>query len=371
MVSAGIGTISQIIANLPEIFYDEGQYLWNRQALQVMLSKKKKGRGPAVNWTVSNGGSVVLNRGAGYTVNPGTDAYNDDRVALTLQRGIYSTTFGFTDDERATVESYLGTDAAADIIKDLFRDAYVEHLSALMRQLELDMLVGTGTAGGQNNIVGFLSSLGTSGTYAGQTFGGATNPGLISNIQSGVGNVSRADIRVMFASIKQATGRNPDYIMCSPLTATYLNGIGDSQIRYFNNSNRELFQTSAQTPMSMDSVTSILGVPVFENTAWGASTASSVAANADGYVLFGTRDKSLLDVLAYSPAQDAFLSEIREGISKADNMPAAPVGLPVRCWAQAKTAASIVVNMDISVQMAVLAPNAFGLMTGVTGFSTS
>ena len=46
-------------------------------------------------------------------------------------------------------------------------------------------------------------------------------------------------------------------------------------------------------------------------------------------------------------------------------------GLPVRCWAQAKTAASIVVNMDISVQMAVLAPNAFGLMTGVTGFSTS
>jgi hypothetical protein len=364
-----IGTISDVIANLPLVFYDEGQYLWNRQALQVKLSKKNKGRGPSVNWTVSNGGAVVLNRGAGYTVDPATDSFNDDRVKMTLNRGIYSTTFGFTDSERATVESYLGTDAAADIIKDLFRDAYLEHLAALMRQIELDALVGTGTANGQNNIVGFLSALATSGTYAGQTFGGATNPGLISNIQASVGNVTRADIRNMFAQIKQATGYNPDYIMASPLTATYLNGIGDNQIRYFSDGDRDIFRTSAQVPMSGNSVTSILGIPVFENTAWGASTASSVAANADGYVLFGQRNKSLFDVLTYIPAQDALLSQIREGQSAADNQAPEGVGLPVRCWAQAKTAASIVINMDIELQMAVLAPNAFGLMTGVTGFT--
>lgn len=369
-MTAGIGTIADVIANLPSIFYQEGQYLWNRQALQVNLSKKQKGRGPAINWTVSNGGDSVLNRGPGYTVVPSTDVINDDRVKLTLNRGIYSASFGFTDDERATVESYLGTDAAADIIKDLFQDAYLEHLAALMRKIEIDMLVGTGTASGQNNIVGFLSALGTSGTYGGQSFGGATNPGLISNLQTGVGNVTRAEIRTMFAQIKQATGHNPDYIMASPLTATYLNGIGDQQIRYFNTGKRELMQTSAQDPMTLESVTSILGVPVFENTAWGSSTGSSLAANADGYVLFGHRNKSLLDILTYNKAQDAFLADIRSGLS-ADGQGSMPVGLPVRCWAQAKTAASIVVNMDISVGMAVLAPNNFGLMTGVTGFTSS
>lgn len=369
---AGIGTITDVIANLPAIFFNEGQFLWNYQAQQVAMSRKQKGRGPALNWTVSNGGVVVQNRGAGYTVNPASDVVDTDRVKLTLNRGIYSTSFGFTDSELATVESYLGSDAVADIVRDLWGEAYVEHLAGLMRQLELDCLVGSGTAGGQQNIVGFLSILGTSGSYGGATFNGSTNPGLVATVQSAVGNVTRADIRQMFANIKQASGWNPDYIECSPLTATYLNGIGDDQIRYFTAGDREIFQTDAQVPMkAMDTVTSILGVPLVENTAWGVNSSSSPGANADGYVIFGARDKTLFDVLAYTPAQDAFLSEIKEGISKADNQPAQPVGLPVRTWAQAKTAASKIVTMDIELQFAVLAPNRFGVMSGVTGFSKS
>lgn len=366
---AGIGTITDVINNLPNIFYDKGQYLWNRQALHTMMSAKKAGRGASVNWTVSNGGITVLNRGPGYTVTPSTDATNDDRVKATLNRGIYSTSFGFTDNEIATVQSFLGSDSLADIVRDLFQDAYVEHLAALMRQIELDVLVGTGTASGQNNIVGFLTALQTSGTYAGVTFGGSTNAGFISNlIVPAGGNITRAYCRQMFAKIKQATGYLPDYIECSPLTATYINGIGDVQIRYPNDAqSRELFNQGALPSMS-GSTTSILGVPVYENTAWGASTSASLAANADGYVLFGTRNKSLFDVLTYTPAQDAFLSAIKSGLS-ADSQEAVPVGLPVRCWAQAKTAASIVVNMDIELAMAITAPNAFGLMTGVTGYT--
>ena len=97
-----IGQLSDIVANLPLIFYKEGQRLWNRQAQQVMLSKKQKGRGPSLNWTVSNGGNPVLNRGAGYAVTPSSDVVNDDRVKMTLNRGIYSASFGFTDDELAS-----------------------------------------------------------------------------------------------------------------------------------------------------------------------------------------------------------------------------------------------------------------------------
>lgn len=380
---SGIGTISDVIANLPSIFYDEGQFLWNYQAQHVAMSKKRKGRGPAMNWTVSNGGVVIQNRPAGYVVDPATDVANTDRVKLTLNRGIYSTSFGFTDDELATVESYLGSDALADVVRDLWGSAYVEHLAGITRQFEIDTLLGTGTTTGSSNgspvsnvsnITGYLSFLGASGTYGGESFGGSVNPGLISSFlnvgSASSGNVSRAQIRTMFANIKQASGWNPDFIECSPVTATYLNGIGDNQIRYFNDANREIFQTTAQIPMSgMDSVTSILGVPLVENSAWGVNSPSSPGAGADGYVLFGAREKTLYDILTYDKAQDAFLSEILEATSKADNQPAMKVGIPVRTWAQAKTAASKVVNMDVSVGMACLAPNRFGVFQGVTGFT--
>ena len=373
MSSPGIGTVTDVIANLPNIFYKEGQYLWNYQAQHLAMSRKQKGRGPAINWTVSNGSILVQNRPAGYTVNPPTDVQNTDRVKLTLNRGIYSTQFGFTDDELAEVESYLGTDAIADVVRDLWGSAYVEHLAGLSRQFEIDSLIGAGTTTGSSggspvagvaNITGYAGFLATSGTYGGASFGGSTNPGLISSVTLGVGNVTRALIRQKFAAIKQATGFNPDYIEASPLTATYLNGIGDDQIRFpMDQSNRELMNMPAQSSMTgFNSVTSILGVPVIENTAWGVNSVSSPAASADGYVLFGAKDKTLYDILTYDRAQDALLNEIREATSKADNQPAMPVGVPVRCWAYAKTAASKIVVMDVSLGMVCLAPNRFGLM---------
>lgn len=379
MVSPGIGTVTDVIANLPAIFYDEGEYLWNYQAQHVAMSQKRKGRGPAFNWTVSNGGVLVQNRPAGYQVNPATDVQNTDRVKLTLNRGIYSTQFGFTDDELATVESYLGSDALADVVKDLWGSAYVEHLAGITRQFEIDTLIGLGTTTGSSggspvagvsNITGYLSFLGSTGTYGGEAFSPTVNPGLSSSVQLAVGSLTRAEMRQMFANIKQTSGWNPDYIETSPLTATYVNGIGDNQIRYFNDANREIFQTTAQIPMNgMDSVTSVLGVPLVENSAWGVNAPNSPAASADGYILFGARDKTLYDVLTYSKAQDAFLSEIKEATSKANNQPAMKVGLPIRCWAYAKTAASKIVVMDASLGMGCLAPNRFGLMTGVTGFT--
>ena len=270
---AGIGTINDVITNLPSIFYTRGQRLWNRQAVHTTVSKKRKGRGPAINWTVSNGGNPVLNRNAGYTVTPSTDVINDDRVKLTLNRGIYSASFGFTDSERATVESYLGSDAASDMVKDLFQDAYLEHLAALMRAIELDLLTGTGTANGCNNIVGFAAALGTSGTYAGQTYSSSVNPGMVSNVTTSVGNITRALVRQKFAAIRQATGSYPDYVECSPLTATYLNGISDSQIRFPNDVlEREIMNQGVKNSRLGTSSSSILGRPILENTAWGAST---------------------------------------------------------------------------------------------------
>src|SRR5271166_4912409 len=142
---SGIDVVADIVANLPDIFYSEGQRLWNRESQLVSKIRKNSGRGPGLFWTVSNGGSTTVVRGEGYTVTPATDSFQDDRVMLTLNRGIYSNTWGFTDMELATVASYNGTDAAADIIKNRLMDAYLEGLAAISRKIELDLLVGTGS----------------------------------------------------------------------------------------------------------------------------------------------------------------------------------------------------------------------------------
>jgi len=368
----GIGTIDQVVANLPLIFLKEGFRLYNNQALMIKKARKVKGRGGSLNWTVSNGGNPVLYRGPGYTVNPATDVINYDRVKLTLNRGIVSASFGFTDDELATVQSYLGTDAISEAVRDLFGEAYTEHLSALMRQLEVDSLTGTGTATAQgggtvNSIVGFITAL-TSSSYGGEAI--ASNPGLAATVNpcGNGGLITREQLRIQFAEMKQKTGHNPQFIMASPLTCTYLNVIGDSQIRYpARESNLELMQQNRPGVPMHDSITSVFGVPVFENTAWGMSNGvQSNAANADGYVLFGNWDKFKYDILTYTVAQDAMLSAIKEGLS-IDPEEVEPVGVPVRCWAQAKTAASIVVNMDLAIGLQITEPNSFGLITGVVG----
>jgi hypothetical protein len=375
MSNPGIDVVGNLINNLPNIFFLEGVYLWNREGQLTSKIRKEFGRGPNVNWTVSNGGAKTFYRGAGYAVNPATDAYQDDRVQMQLQRGILSTTWGFTDSELAQLRSYVTTDAAADIIKMRLQDAYLEALSTHVRTIELQLLTGTGSGldpqgNSQNAIVGFLSALATSGTYAGQTFNNTTNPGLVSNIitPSG-GNVTRAYVRQMFAKIEQATGSNPTFIMASPLTVTYLQGIADNQIRYFGaGASQEILSTTNPNQTMTPSACTIFGVPVYANSAWGASTASSLAANADGYIIFGQERYIKLDCLNYGPAPDALMSEVRSGLSS-NGQGFDQVGVPVRCWAQAKTAASLVINMDSELAFTITKPNAFGVMNGVTGFT--
>ena len=118
------------------------------------------------------------------------------------------------------------------------------------------------------------------------------------------------------------------------------------------------------------SMMSYNGVPIYANSAWGATTASSVAANADGYIVFGQSKHMKIDYLPYGQAPDAMLSQMRSSLSS-NGESFSDAGLAVRCWAQAKTAASVVINMDLEAAFAITKPNAFGLMAGITGFKYS
>jgi len=362
-----IDVLSNISANIPHIFAAEGRNLWNREAPLLSRMKKELGISAAINWTVSNGGNTAVNPGEGDDIL--SSEYNqDDRVAMTLNRGIYRTSFGFTHTELAVVAT-LRPDMAADLIRDRLRDAYLEGLAKLANKIEQDMLMGTGTAispgsASVSNIVGLTNALLASGTYAGQTLGG-NNTGLVANVQSGVGNVTRALMDRAFYEIEQFSGTAPDFIMCSPKTAAYIKGIGDTQVRFDQlTTSRELNQVS-QAPLTRGvSVTSYNGVPVFQNAAW-------YQASGDGYVVLGRMADLAINFLPYEAWGDAVTDREDGMVSSNGEFVDRLGGPPVKVYSVAKTGSSIKFAMEVELGMKVLRPNAFALLKGVTGFSTS
>jgi hypothetical protein len=363
-----IDVTANIAANLPLIFASEGERLWNREAPLLSRVQIESGMGPSVQWTVTNGGNTAVNPGEGDDVQS-SEFNEDDRVKLSLNRGIYRSSFGFTHTELATVASYMTTpEIAADLIRDRLKDAYLEALAKLANKIEQDMLTGTGTAtsplsASVNNIVGLLNALKASGTYAGQTLGGA-NTGLVANVQSGVGNVTRAVLDLAFAQIEQNTGTTPDFIMCSPSTARYIKGIGDTQVRFPQEvMQRELNQISSAPTSMGNSVVSYNGVPVFQNSAW-------YQAGGDGYVVIGRFQDLGINHLRYSSWGDA-VSDREETTISSNGQEMRRVGPSCKVYSLAKTGSSVKFAVETELQMKVKAPNRFALLTGVTGFATS
>ena len=362
-----IDTLSAITANIPQIFASEGRNLWNREAPLLSKLKKERGISAAINWTVSNGGNTAVNPGEGDDIQA-TEYNQDNRLAMTLARGIYRSSFGFTHTELAVVAT-LRPDMAADLIRDRLKDAYLEGLAKLARKIEIDMLTGTGTAtsplsNSVSNIVGILNALpGATGMYGGQNV--ASYTGLQTNSQTGVGSVTRAKMDQAFYEIEQASGTSPNFIMCSPKTAAYLKGIGDTQVRFPQEvMQRELNQMST-APLSMgNSVVSYNGVPVFQNSAW-------FEGSGDGYILLGRFEDFVLNVLPYDAWGDA-VTDRESGLvssngERLENLP----GVPVKIYSPAKTGSSVKFVMECELGLKILRPNATALLRGVTGFSSS
>lgn len=364
-----VDLIANIAANLPLIFAAEGERLWNREAPLLARIKKERGMGPGVQWTVANGANTAVNPGEGDDIQS-SEYVADDRVKMTLNRGIYRSSFAFSHTELATVASYMTRpEIVADFIKARLQDAYIEGLAKLANKIEQDMLTGTGSATSPlsnpvQNVVGLLSALKTSGNYASQSL--ASNPGLVANLQTGVGNVTRAVLDKAFSDIEQNSGTSPDFIMCSPSTARFIKGIGDTQIRYnqpqMGDVQREL--SLGAPPSSMGpSVISYNGVPVFQNSAW-------FQAGGDGYVVLGRLRDLELNFLPYAAWGDAVSDSEQMGISS-NGQDFQAVGPQCKVYSVAKTGSSVKFAIECELQMKVKAPNRFALLTGVTGFATS
>lgn len=357
-----IENLAAIASNLSQIFAPEGRRLWNRAAPLLSKVKVERGIGNGFSWTVSTGGATAVTPGEGDDVQ--ASEYNqDDRIPMTLTRGIYRSSFGFTHTELATLGS-LRQDMASDLLRDRLRDAYLEGLAKLANAIERDMLIGTGTktsplGSSVGGIVGLLGSLKTTGTYAGQNV--ASYPGLQPNTQSAVGNVSRVILDRAFYEIEQQSGTTPDFIMCSPKTAAYLKEIGDNQVRFVGQPLMRDLNGMGRAPTSMGvATTSVNGVPVYQNSAW-------FQGGGDGYIVMGRLDDLVVNYLPYEAWGDAVTDRETDLVSS-NGEEIDRINIPVKVYSLAKTGSSVKFAMEVELGVKVLRPNAFALITGVTGF---
>ena len=390
LTSPGTQVTANIINNLPLIFSEQGELLWNKLAVLVSMVQKVRGMGgPSFNWTVSNGGNLTVARGESYYVSVATDAYANDKVQAQLNRCLKTTSFSISDREIKTTASFYPGFPIADIVRQVWMNEYLAALSTHMRTIEVALLTGTGTVNDpsgspQTDFVGFLSllipAITGSGTYAGISFSSTSNPGMLgSGIDVGAtnsGNLTRSILRNLFQQMRAKKGVNPKFGMVSPKTGTYFQGIADVQLRYNSQDFGKTLEVLGNVGFvnSYSPICSVDGCPVFENSAWGTSTLTSLGANGDGYAIFGDPDKMFLNYLPYddggSEVVDPLVGKTLDGVSS-NGEDVRSVGLPVRSWLYAKTGAQETVTLETDCGFGIKSPPFFGILANITGYTSS
>lgn len=357
-----IDTIAAVTAVLPAISAKYGRNAWMREAQLLSKCVLERARSKAVDWDVSTSGATVTNPNRGDDVQSSEFA-QDNRLKMSLERATYRTSFGFTDSELGDINLY-SPEVVSDIVYDYVAKQVNSHLAALFFQMEVDAFKGTGVAtsplsASSVNLIGLLSGLKTSGTYAGQDVG--TYPELKTNLTSVGGNLTRTQIRTALAQIHKRSGQQADFFMCSPGTNALLDGITDTNVRFGNfhpgalNQSKDVFATNFAPSTWGPSTVSFFGIPVLVNPAWD-----------DGYLVAGRMDDFSLDYKTIVGYGDAVMDKQLAMVSS-NGVDARQIPLPVRMYTLAKNGPSIKFVMEIEAQFKIANPRATALLTGITG----
>ena len=360
-----IDVVSNIGPVVPQLFATEGVRTWNQECplLAMLAPHMEMGRTQYVSWAVSNSGATGGFIAEKDNINTSTEYGVNDRTKAQLNRAIARTGFGFSHTELATVTT-LDRDVAADFVIDRLKDAWLESLSYICRKIETALAFGTGTetsisnSTSCNGIVGVISALLTlnaGGSYAGLTGYAGMTP-YVHNVTS---TVVQKDFDNAFAAIQNAAGGiTPDFIMCSPNTASVIkNQFGDTNVRLLSTNEAAAYKLGTQGVMTASRPTlSYNHVPVIINSAWH-------AAGYDGYVLIGRTQDLVVNVLPYAGWGDSVLLEHKQGIgSFADVIQ--QLGLPFFCYAPGKLGANVTFAMECELQLKIKAGNRFSLLYG-------
>ena len=200
----------------------------NRKSALLQVIKAKDGEGKNVSWAVKSDGQLAEAYGEGTDV---TVYGSDGQSSAILNWGLYRAPFQVTQlalDAAATSRSPEGN-------LDRWLDNMKSASAALASLINRDSYTGTGTSGGNPNIVGLDAAIGSlSNTYAtvdrsigGNAFwrpGVVSDPGILTAITF---QQIRSDMRKIF----EACGTNPDVAMCSPAVFEAIGALFDATKR--------------------------------------------------------------------------------------------------------------------------------------------
>ena len=360
---------SNIGPSIPHVFAAEGIALWNREAPLLAMAGKERGVSNAVYWSVANsgaGGSTSnLYVGEAEVVNTTNEFNVDDVTALTLNRAIVRNGFAISHTELAQVASLRG-DIAADLVIDRLKKAWLNNLAATARFVELQLLVGEGTATSNstgNPVQGLVGLFGvlfpSGGAYAGKTVAGYSGLQPVVSNESGAA-LTQAMLDETIAEMQNQAGSfKPDFIMCNPKTATYVKAIGDQYFRLNSQPSDQRLPWHLglrDVPTPNEPTVQYNGIPVVQNSSWTSTY--------DGYIVIGRMQDLVIDFLPYQGWDDTIREVNMAGVEGFGGL-INKVGMPFLTWPYAKTASFVAFMQECEFQLKVLRPNFLGLIYNV------
>ncbi len=208
--------LSDISAALSQTFERDLYHQFNRTAtLLSQIEARPTTTGKTIAWDVEVTGSGTQATVVAEGSDVAAGEYQTDKpLPATLSHGIYRTAFQLSETELKVAAISMGSPEA---LVDLLGDRMLTKMASLASLINQDLFTGTGTSGGNPNIIGLYGgACDASTTYA------TIIPGTYTEWQSTVLGNSSVDRPLTVDLLNQAEeqifrkcGRRPDFIMTS------------------------------------------------------------------------------------------------------------------------------------------------------------
>lgn len=223
-------TLALLSPALGTTFASKLTRVWNRTSVllqnMTVVPGGGQGGGKQVGWDVQFAGATAASFAEGADV---SSFDNDLEVPATLAWGQYQSKFKLTNKEMNAAYSNMGN---AQELERILEERMFDAITAITSKINSDIIVGTGTDGGGNpTMIGLLTALLDSGSYAGVNPGTAGQEAWIGNVQAN-GGVARPLTLDLLAKAEQlqyvASGQSCDVLVATPGIKTKYEGLFNS-----------------------------------------------------------------------------------------------------------------------------------------------
>lgn len=331
--------LSDITGALGTTFASQLVRAWNRMSVTLqnmtIVSGGGQGGGKQLGWDAQFSGATA----ATFVEGADVSAFdNDAEVPATQPWGQYQSKFKLTNKELNAAYANVGN---ATELERLLEERMFDAICALTAKINSDVIVGTGTSGGNPSIFGLIDALDSSGTYA--NISKATYPEW-AGVELANGGTARPLTLDLLAAAEQseytASGQSPELIVTTPAVRRKYEGL-------FNSVQRVVTQGAGPIPR-MDGGSEDLfwrGRPVIRD--------KDVTAG----MLLGLRPSSLfLHVLPWAPV-DMQPTVVRDLISSNGGDMQRNLGAFINVYPLARSGSAVKFVAEIYCQLKVARPN--------------